>query len=146
MTAITIFGSLFLAALLAATIIPFPSEPLLIGYYVQGTYPAVLLWLVATLGNVLGGCINWGLGYFVGDKLRAKWLDPSKKSVQRAQRYYDTYGLWSILFAWVPLIGDPLTLLAGFMKMRFWQFLPLLCIAKGARYGVVMLFANALGY
>ena len=132
--------SLFATALLAATLLPLSSEALLAALIYQ-QYSPVLLWLVAVAGNTLGSCVNWYLG---GQCLRwqdRKWFPFSRLQLEKAQHQFKRYGLWSLLFAWVPLIGDPLTLVAGMMRIRFGIFLVLVFIGKSVRYAAVLFFS-----
>ena len=128
---------LFCSALIAATLLPLSSEALLSTLLYQH-YSPLLLWLVATTGNTLGSCINWYLGKWCLHLQDKKWFPISAEQLERAQTRFQRYGLVSLLFAWVPIIGDPLTLLAGVMRVQFWKFLVLVALGKGLRYGVVI--------
>lgn len=128
---------LFCSALIAATLFPLSSEALLSTLLYQ-QYSPLLLWLVATTGNTLGSSINWYLGKWCLHLQDKKWFPISSGQLTRAQARFQRYGLASLLFAWVPIIGDPLTLLAGVMRVGFWKFLVLVAIGKGLRYGVVI--------
>jgi membrane protein YqaA with SNARE-associated domain len=128
---------LFCSALIAATLFPLSSEALLSTLLYQD-YSPLLLWVVATVGNTLGSCINWCLGKWCLHLQDKKWFPISANQLTRAQTRFQKYGLVSLLFAWVPIIGDPLTLLAGVMRVQFWKFLVLVAIGKGLRYGVVI--------
>jgi membrane protein YqaA with SNARE-associated domain len=128
---------LFCSALIAATLLPLSSEALL-GTLLYQQYSPILLWLVATTGNTLGSCINWYLGKWCLHLQDKKWFPISAAQLTRAQTRFQKYGLVSLLFAWVPIIGDPLTLLAGVMRVQFWKFLVLVAIGKGLRYAVVI--------
>jgi membrane protein YqaA with SNARE-associated domain len=102
-----------------------------------------LLWLVATSGNTLGSCINWYLGKECLRWQDKKWFPFRPEQLARAQQQFQRYGLLSLLFAWVPVIGDPLTFFAGVMRIRFWQFLVLVAMGKSLRYAAII--AAALG-
>ena len=132
--------SLFVTGFLAATLLPASSEVLLLALFQQGLSPA-LLWLSATLGNTLGSCVNWYLGREVLRFQNRRWFPVSSDSLQRAQRHFKRYGYWSLLFAWLPVVGDPLTFVAGTMRMRFSLFLVLGLLGKGMRYAVILLLA-----
>lgn len=130
--------SLFFTALIAATLFPLSSEALLATLLYQN-YSPMLLWLIATTGNSLGSCINWYLG-----KQCLHWQDkkgfPVKpEQLTRAQLYFQRYGIFSLLFAWLPIVGDPLTFFAGVMRVNFWLFLGLVVIGKALRYGLIIL-------
>lgn len=134
------YGSLFFSGLLAATLFPASSEVLLLTLLHQG-YLAVLLWLVATSGNTAGSCINWYLGWRIQHFQHKKWFPVSQNQLQKAQARFQRYGHWSLLFSWLPIIGDPLTLIAGLSKVRFGWFLLLVASGKGARYAVLIVLA-----
>lgn len=132
-----IYLSLFFTALIAATLFPLSSEALLVTLLYQH-YSPLLLWLVATSGNTLGSCINWYLGKECLRWQDKKWFPFRPEQLARAQQQFQRYGLISLLFAWVPVIGDPLTFFAGVMRLRFWQFLLLVATGKALRYGVMI--------
>lgn len=127
--------ALFLSALIAATLFPMGSEIVLIALVEQGKAISIL-WFLATLGNTLGSCINYGLGYLASDYIRQKYQHG--KSWQQAQGFYNRYGVWSLLFAWLPIIGDPITLIAGLAQTNFKLFIILVVIGKGARYAFLI--------
>ncbi len=135
---------LFFSALLAATILPFSSEAVLAALYAVDRYDAVLLWLVASVGNTLGGLVNWVLGRFCLHWRDRRWFPVSPQRLQRAQQWFGRYGTWSLLFAWLPVVGDPLTFAAGVLRVNVWVFLVLVGIGKAARYAVVLLVAKGL--
>lgn len=128
---------LFLAAFGAATLLPLQSEAVLAGLLSLGQYPLWTLLGVATLGNVLGSLVNWGLGRSIERWRQRPWFPVREDKLQRAQATYHRYGRWTLLLSWMPVIGDPLTLIAGVMREPFWSFLILVFIAKAARYGVL---------
>ena len=134
MTDLAAYGSLFLAALLAATLIPAQSEGVLVGLVVLGQQPIVALVAVASLGNILGSVLNWLIGRGVERFRDRKWFPASQAQLDRAQQQYQRFGYWSLLLAWVPVIGDPLTLVAGIMREPLWRFLILVSIGKVGRY------------
>ena len=137
------YVSLFLAAFAAATLVPAQSEAVLIGLLASNTFSPVALLLVATLGNVLGSLINWLLGRSVERLKHKRWFPVSERQLARAQDSYHRYGRWSLLLSWVPIIGDPLTVVAGMLREPLWSFILLVTLAKGARY--LVLAALTLG-
>lgn len=137
-----IYLTLFFTALIAATLFPLSSEALLITLLYQ-QYSPLLLWLTATSGNTLGSCINWYLGRQCLHWQDKKWFPFRPAQLTRAQHQFQRYGLVSLLFAWVPVVGDPLTFFAGVMRISFWKFLVLVAIGKGIRYGIVVGIAIA---
>lgn len=128
------YVGLFTAAFVAATLLPAQSEAVLVGLLLHGGYLTTVLLLIATFGNVLGSVVNWLLGRSV-DRLRHKrWFPVSEQQLARAQQRYHRYGRWSLLLSWVPIIGDPLTVVAGTLREPLWSFLLLVTLAKAARY------------
>ena len=137
-------GGLFLAALVAATILPAQSEALLVALVIKGDVAPWLLVTVASVGNVLGAVINWLLGRFAERLKGSRWFPVRPDSLGRAQAWYHRYGRWSLLFSWVPLIGDPLTVVAGMMREPLRSFLPLVAVGKVGRYWLIA--AGATGW
>lgn len=125
---------LFLSAFGAATLLPLQSEAVLVALLLNGQYAAWCLIVVASVGNILGSCVNWYLGLKLEYYKNKPWFPVSESKMLKAQRTYQKYGYWSLLLSWVPIIGDPITLIAGLMKERFWRFLMVVSIAKIGRY------------
>jgi membrane protein YqaA with SNARE-associated domain len=136
-SAAMVYASLFVTALIAATFFPLSSEALLITLLQQG-YAPLLLGLVATSGNTLGSCINWYLGRQCLRFQDRKWFPVSAPQLALAQRQFQRYGIYSLLFAWLPVVGDPLTLLAGVMRVKFPLFLLLVALGKALRYTLII--------
>lgn len=134
---IGVYFGLFLAAFGAATLLPLQSEALLAGLLLNGRWSVPGLWLVATLGNVLGSLVNWWLGRRLEHYKDRRWFPVGPRHLQRARVHYQRYGHWSLLLSWLPLIGDPLTLMAGVMGEPLKRFLLLVSLAKGVRYAVL---------
>lgn len=134
---------LFASAFAAATILPMQSEALLVGLVIAAVQPIWALVAVASLGNVLGSLVNWILGRQV-ERFRGKrWFPASDAALERAKVWYGRWGRWSLLLSWAPVIGDPLTLVAGVLREPLWSFLVLVTLAKVGRY--VVLAAITLG-
>ena len=125
--------ALFGSAFLAATVLPFYSEVLLYALLREGFDPLMLV-IVATLGNTLGAVVNWILGLYLLHFQDRRSFYFSREQIDRAQHWYQRYGFWSLLLAWMPVGGDALTLIAGIMKVRLWLFLVLVGTGKGLRY------------
>lgn len=134
MTDLSIYGGLFLSAFLAATLVPGSSETLLTGLLVAGNGEPWLLLAVASTGNVLGSVVNWVCGRFLSAFLGRWWFPVSPRRYDQAVGWYGRYGLWSLLFAWVPIVGDPLTVIAGALRTSLLPFVILVAIGKVARY------------
>lgn len=144
MTDLLAYTSLFLAAFGAATLLPLQSEAVLLGLLLNGAQPTWALLLVATVGNVLGSLVNWLLGRYLADFRQKRWFPVSESAIERARRHYLRYGRWTLLLSWLPIVGDPLTLVAGLMRESLGVFLLLVLLAKAGRYAVVV--ALALGW
>ena len=130
--------SLFISAFAAATILPAQSEALL-AYQVSISPDAVVqLIAVATLGNVLGATFNWCLGRLTENLRAKKWFPVNEKQLQKAERFYGRYGRYSLLLSWVPIIGDPITIVAGILREPLLSFVLPVTIAKCARYVFVV--------
>ena len=133
---------LFLTGFIAATLFPASSEALLLTLLAQ-EHAALALFVAATLGNTLGSCVNWYLGLRLLDFQHKRWFPFSGPSINRAQRHFQRYGIYSLLLAWLPVVGDPLTLVAGVLRLRFPLFLLLVLLGKAARYAVVIWLGSA---
>jgi membrane protein YqaA with SNARE-associated domain len=133
----TAYLSLFVTALVAATILPAQSEAVLVGLIVNTERSVWLLVLVASAGNILGSIINWVLGRGVERFRDRRWFPVGPKVLDRAQGWYRRYGKWSLLASWLPIIGDPLTVVAGIMREPLPIFILLVSIAKTARYAIL---------
>ena len=129
--------SLFLISFLAATILPFSSELTLTGLMLTSNYDNLLLLIVASLGNVLGSVVNWILGFYSRNLSTKRWFPFKDEQIEKSSKWFNKFGRWSLLFAWVPIIGDPLTLAAGLLRIRFIEFLVLVAIGKVTRYIIV---------
>lgn len=128
---------LFFSALGAATLLPFSSEATLL-LLLNNHYAPWLLWGVATLGNTLGSMINALLGrYFLRYK-HTRWFPVAPQKLERSTQWFARFGVWSLLFAWLPVVGDALTLAAGVLRVRWWLFIILVAIGKGGRYAMVV--------
>lgn len=138
-------ASLFAAALLAATLVPAQSEAVLVGLVMTGGHPVWLLLSVATAGNVLGSVINWGLGRWLVHFADRRWFPTSPGRLAQATRWYHRWGHWSLLASWVPIVGDPLTLVAGVLREPLWRFAVIVTLAKGGRYLALVLIATGFG-
>ena len=135
-----IYLSLFVISFLAATILPFSSELTLAGLIATSNYDNLLLLIVASFGNVLGSVVNWVLGFYSRNLTTKKWFPFKDKQIENSSKWFSKFGKWSLLFAWVPILGDPLTLVAGLLRVRFLDFVILVAIGKVSRYLVVFLF------
>ncbi|WP_321794723.1 YqaA family protein [Caballeronia sp. J97] len=138
MLTFSVYGGLFLAAFGAATLLPLQSEAVLVGLLLSNQYSVSALLAVSTIGNVLGSIVNWLLGRYIERWKTKRWFPVSDERLEKAQRTYQRFGRWSLLLSWAPVIGDPLTLLAGVMREPFMRFAVLVTIAKLGRYLVLV--------
>ncbi|PSJ44768.1 hypothetical protein C7H85_12385 [Zobellella endophytica] len=134
----------FASSLLAATIAPFYSEVVLAAVLTRQPDAAVLLWALASVGNTLGSVVNWWLGKYLLHYRHKRWFPVNDNQLDRAQRWFQRFGVWSLLLAWAPVGGDALTFIAGIMKVRLALFVVLVFTGKACRYLIVIYFAEQL--
>ena len=132
-----IYLSLFFISFLAATILPFSSELTFAGLISTSNYDNLLLLVFASFGNVLGSVFNWGLGFYARNLTKKKWFPFKETQIERSSKWFSKFGKWSLLFAWVPIVGDPLTFVAGLLRVRFFDFIILVAIGKVSRYLII---------
>lgn len=130
-------GLLFASSFVAATLLPLSSEAVLAGLLAAHFDPALLL-IVALIGNTMGATVNWTLGYWGVDLLRRRLSPFSTRQLDRASSTFGRYGIYCLLFSWLPIVGDPLTFAAGVLKVRLGTFLVPVALGKAARYIVVI--------
>lgn len=129
---------LFLSSFLAATIFPAQSELVLASLNIADNHDKFLLVVIATTGNVLGALVNWFIGYYLIKFKNKKWFPIQKRKIDKYSRFYRRWGILSLLLAWMPIIGDPLTVIAGIFKTNIWLFLILVTIGKLGRYLLII--------
>jgi membrane protein YqaA with SNARE-associated domain len=125
--------ALFCLSFLAATVLPIASEWLLAAL-IANQVDLTASVAVATLGNTLGAVTTWAVGMWGGMWLLQRWLRISEDDRLRAERWYARWGSWSLLLAWAPVVGDPLCLVGGLLKVPLVRFIPLVAAGKAARY------------
>lgn len=131
--------ALFLLSFLASTVLPIGSEWLLIVMIVQG-FPRDQLVLTASLGNFLGACTTYLIGIWGSDFIIRTILRIDDRQLSRAGKMYEKYGAWSLFFSWLPVVGDPLCLLAGIFRVGFARFSLLVFVGKFLRYATLAFF------
>lgn len=136
MSDLAVLLGLFMSAFGAATLLPLQSEAVLVGLLVD-VHPAGLLVAIAIAGNVLGSVVNWLLGGYIEHFRDRRWFPITDAQRHRAQTFYHRYGKWSLLLSWVPIIGDPLTVVAGLMREPLHSFVGIVLLAKLGRYLVL---------
>lgn len=127
---------LFASAFLAATLLPVSSEVVLSALLLQQLSPLLLV-TVATIGNVLGSLVNYALGYWLGKPTIQRLTKTTDQQFENATERFNQYGLFALCFAWVPVIGDPLTVVAGVLRIRLFWFVCLVTLGKFARYAAL---------
>ena len=137
-----IYLSLFVVSFMVATIVPFGSEIYFATLLSINEYNSLLLLIAASTGNILGSVFNWICGYYAAYFIQKKWFPINQNQINKATNFFLKYGKWSLLLAWVPFIGDPLTFVAGTLRYSFLPFLLLVSIGKIARY--LMIYFSAL--
>lgn len=128
------YGGLFAAAFVAATILPMQSEAALAALLLSDSFSPAALIAVASVGNVLGSIVNWVIGRGIDRFQDRPWFPASPAKLDRAARWYHRYGRWSLLLSWAPIVGDPLTVVAGALREPLWSFVLIVALAKIARY------------
>ena len=137
METLATLAGLALWAFLAATIIPLSSEAALWAAIKSTAVPKGWLLTAATLGNVGGSAVNWWLGHKAAEYQHHRWFPLSTETLDAAATRFQRWGVWALLFSWVPVVGDPLTVAAGLLRTPFLPFLVLVAIGRIARYVVV---------
>jgi membrane protein YqaA with SNARE-associated domain len=122
----------------AATLLPLASEGVLAALSVAKGADALALWAVATAANSAGSAVNWGLGRFCLGWSGRRWFPIRPDRLERAAAWFGRFGTPSLLFAWLPVVGDPLTFAAGALRVPFAAFVALVALGKGARYAAVL--------
>lgn len=138
---VTTTAGLFLSAFLSATLLPGASEATLIALIVKSAEPVAGLAVVATIGNTLGSVVNYACGRFLRHFENRRWFPASAVQVQRAGKGFLRYGVWTLLFAWLPVVGDALTIVAGALRTPFPTFTILVFAGKLVRYVAIALIA-----
>ena len=132
---------LFASAFVASTILPMSSEAVLAAMAVAGSADRVLMFLVATAGNTLGAVVNWALGSYAAHWISGR-VARERLQFERASRWFQRWGVWCLLFSWLPVVGDPLTLVAGLLRTAFVPFVLLVLIGKASRYALILILAS----
>ncbi len=133
-----LYGALFISAFLAATVLPVSSEAVLAGLIVSGRGDPWLLLAVATIGNTLGSVVNWILGRGIGSLRTRRWFPVSPERYEQASRIFRHFGEWTLLLAWLPVVGDAFTIAAGAARVNLGVFVALVALGKAARYAVII--------
>ena len=134
MNSLEAYTSLFISSFLSSTILPGHSEITLTTLFLLEKYSQFLLIFFASLGNILGSIVNWFLGLYITKFINKNWFPFSEKQLVKASSWYLKYGKWSLFLCWVPIIGDPLTIVAGMFRFPLIIFIIIVSISKVLRY------------
>lgn len=130
--------TLFFSAFLSATLLPGSSEALLLLRLRDGGYDPSHLVLVATAGNLLGSLVTYALGRLGNRAMHLyRWIGVDAARLRRAERWFARWGVPSLLLAWLPVVGDPLCLVAGLFRVHWLPFVSLVGIGKLVRYAAL---------
>ena len=122
---------------MVATIIPFGSEIYFASLLAMDNSNSLLFLIAASTGNILGSAFNWICGYYAAYFIQKKWFPINQNQIDKATKFFSKYGKWSLLLAWGPFIGDPLTFVAGTLRYSIIPFVVLVSIGKVGRYIVI---------
>ena len=128
--------TLFISALISSTLFPGGSEAVLLVQLKEGGDPMAIV-IIATVGNVIGSLITYAMGRLGNEAIHKRWLCMDEAKVARAEIWFTKYGTPSLLLAWLPVVGDPLCLVAGLLRSHVGLFLVLVTIGKAARYAFI---------
>jgi membrane protein YqaA with SNARE-associated domain len=138
------YATLAAVAFLAATLLPLSSEAVLAALVAARGHDLAILFAVALVANTAGSCVNWLLGRYLLHWQNRRWFPVKPAALHRAQAWFQRWGTWSLLLAWLPVVGDPLTFAAGVLRVPFGRFLLLTAIGKAGRYAVVAWLASTV--
>ena len=140
----SLFG-LFVAAFVAATIVPFQSEIIFVALQVADRVPVFWLVVIASIGNTLGALVNFYIGLGITRFEGKRWFPATPAQMARAEVWFQRWGVWVLLVSWLP-VGDVMTVMAGVMRTPVWLFIVLVGIAKTTRYvGLALITAGLIG-
>lgn len=140
----SLFG-LFVAAFVAATIVPFQSEIIFVALQAAGHVSIFWLVIVASIGNTLGALVNYYIGLGITRFEGKRWFPATPAQMARAETWFQRWGVWVLLVSWLP-VGDVMTVMAGVMRTSVWVFILLVGIAKTTRYiGLALITAGLIG-
>jgi membrane protein YqaA with SNARE-associated domain len=138
-----VYITLFTSSFLSSTILPGHSELTLTVFIFLNKLPVTNLVLVASLGNILGSILNWYLGFNFTKLKEKKWFPLNETKLQKSIIWFSSYGKYCLLLSWVPILGDPLTLVAGILRIRLFTFIIFVSIAKVSRYVIIALISKS---
>ncbi|MBI9075022.1 MAG: DedA family protein [Desulfatibacillum sp.] len=131
------YAGLFAVSFLAATLLPLGSEAAVALMAATGFDPAMVL-IVATTGNSLGALVNYYAGKWGRKFILKKYVQAETNSLEQAERVFGRWGSPVLFFAWLPIVGDPLTVVAGILRVSLLSFIFWVVLGKGARYFLIL--------
>jgi membrane protein YqaA with SNARE-associated domain len=139
MNEIEVYTTLFISSFISSTILPGHSEITLTTFIFLNKYNIINLIFIASLGNILGSILNWYLGFHFVKFKEKKWFPINKRQLEKASLWFLNYGKWALFLSWVPFVGDPLTVVAGVLRVPIITFLIIVSVSKILRYVIVSL-------
>ena len=136
-----VYITLFSSSFISSTLLPGHSELTLTAFIFLNKFLVTNLVVIASIGNILGSILNWYLGFYFVKFKEKKWFPINKRQLEKASLWFLNYGKWSLFFSWVPFVGDPLTVVAGVLRVPIITFLIIVSISKILRYVIVSLIA-----
>ena len=136
-----VYITLFSSSFISSTLLPGHSELILTAFIYSNKFPVLTLVLVASLGNILGSVLNWYLGFYFVKFKEKKWFPINHSQLEKASLWFTNYGKWTLFLSWVPFIGDPLTVVAGILRIPIITFLIIVSISKILRYVFISFIA-----
>ena len=136
-----VYITLFSSSFISSTLLPGHSELILTAFIYSNKFPVLTLVLVASLGNILGSVLNWYLGFYFVKFKQKKWFPISHSQLEKSSLWFTNYGKWTLFLSWVPFIGDPLTVVAGILRIPIITFLIIVSISKILRYVFISFIA-----
>ena len=131
-------STVFMVSFLSATLLPMGSEPAVFGMVQLRPELFWAVMVVATAGNTLGGCLNWWMGYGAHKAIDRRRKDkPAKAQNPKALQLLQRYGPKACFLSFLPIVGDPMCAVAGWLKLPFWQCTLWMAIGKFIRYVVL---------
>jgi membrane protein YqaA with SNARE-associated domain len=134
---------LFVGTFVSSTLIPFPSEALVIGFYELNNHFWAIL-LVATVGNFLGGLTNYYIGFKSNSERLKKRFKLNEEKILGWEKRLSRYGSFLGLLSWVPFVGDPMIAVLGFLKVKFLPLALMMLIGKFLRYFILLYFYKSI--
>lgn len=141
MNEIEVYITLFTSSFISSTILPGHSEITLTAFIFLNKFSIINLIFIASLGNILGSILNWHLGFYFVRFQERKWFPINKLQLEKTSLWFLNYGKWSLFFCWLPFVGDPLTVVAGILRIPIITFVTIVSISKIFRYVFVSLIA-----